>query len=82
MTFYGPAMETALTQQTEEDKKEIQMERSDIYAHLIDHAQKAGVKTGDIIAIQMGSNLTKYKVLSVNEYAKKDEAANMYEVIS
>ena len=43
MTFYGPAMETALTQHTEEDKKEIQMERSDIYAHLIEHAEKAGV---------------------------------------
>ncbi len=44
MTFYGPAMETALTQHTEEDKKEIQMERSDIYAHLIEHAEKSGVK--------------------------------------
>ncbi|MBR2952805.1 MAG: NAD(P)/FAD-dependent oxidoreductase [Clostridia bacterium] len=44
MTFYGPAMGTALTQHTEDDKKEIQMERSDIYAHLIEHAEKAGVK--------------------------------------
>lgn len=44
MTFYGPAMETALTQNTEDDKKEIQMERRDIYAHLISHAEKAGVK--------------------------------------
>ena len=44
MTFYGPAMATALTQNTEEDKKEIQMERRDIYAHLIEHAEKAGVK--------------------------------------
>lgn len=44
MTFYGPAMETALTQNTEDDKKEIQMERRDIYAHLIEHAEKAGVK--------------------------------------
>lgn len=44
MTFYGPAMETALTQHTEEDKKEIQMERSEIYAHLIKHAEEAGVK--------------------------------------
>ena len=40
------------------------------------------VKVGDVIAIQMGSNLTKYKVLSINEFAKKDDAANMYEVIS
>ena len=44
MTFYGPAMETALTQHTEEAKKEIQMERSDIYAHLIEQAEAAGVK--------------------------------------
>ncbi len=40
------------------------------------------IKQGDIIEIQMGSSLTKYRVLSVNEYAKKDEAAEMYEVIS
>lgn len=39
------------------------------------------VKEGDVIAIQMGQNLTKYKVKSVNEYAKKDEASAMYEVI-
>lgn len=39
------------------------------------------VKAGDIIEIQMGASLTKYRVLSVNEYAKKDEAANMYEVV-
>lgn len=44
MTFYGPAMATALTQNTEDDKKEIQMERKDIYAHLIEYAEKAGVK--------------------------------------
>lgn len=36
------------------------------------------VKAGDIIEIQMGSRLTKYEVLSVNEYAKKEEAADMY----
>ena len=40
------------------------------------------VKVGDVIAIQMGSNLTKYKVLAVNEFAKKDDAANRYEVVS
>ena len=39
------------------------------------------VKCGDVIEIQMGASLTKYRVLSVNEYAKKDEAAQMYEVI-
>lgn len=39
------------------------------------------VKCGDVIEIQIGASLTKYRVLSVNEYAKKDEAAQMYEVI-
>ena len=39
------------------------------------------VKCGDVIEIQRGASLTKYRVLSVNEYAKKDEAAQMYEVI-
>ena len=39
------------------------------------------VKPGDVIAIQMGERLTKYEVLSVNEYAKKDEAAGMYRVL-
>ena len=39
------------------------------------------VKCGGVIEIQMGASLTKYRVLSVNEYAKKDEAAQMYEVI-
>ena len=40
------------------------------------------VKEGDLIEIQMGENLTKYKVISINEYAKKDDAAAMYEVIN
>ena len=44
VTFYGPAMETALTQNTEDDKKEIQMERREIYKYLISYAVKAGVK--------------------------------------
>ncbi|MDE5604654.1 MAG: NAD(P)/FAD-dependent oxidoreductase [Eubacterium sp.] len=44
MTFYGPAMETKLIQNTEEDKKEIQMERREIYNYLISYAEKAGVK--------------------------------------
>lgn len=40
------------------------------------------VKEGDLIEIQMGESLTKYKVVSINEYAKKDDAAAMYEVIN
>ena len=44
MTFYGPAMETALHQNTPVDQLEIQMERRDIYNYIIEHAEKAGVK--------------------------------------
>lgn len=44
MTFYGPAMETALHQNTPIDQLEIQMERRDIYNYIIEHAEKAGVK--------------------------------------
>ncbi|MBQ5884090.1 MAG: RNA-binding S4 domain-containing protein [Clostridia bacterium] len=40
------------------------------------------VKEGDLIEIQMGENLTKYKVISINEYAKKEDAAAMYEVVN
>ena len=40
------------------------------------------VKEGDLIEIQMGESLTKYKVVSINECAKKDDAAAMYEVIN
>lgn len=44
MAFFGPAMETKLLQDTEDDKKEIQMERREIYNYLISYAEKAGVK--------------------------------------
>lgn len=44
MTFYSPSMDTPLTQNVPEDQLEIQMERKDIYNHLISHAEKAGVK--------------------------------------
>lgn len=44
MTFYGPAMQTALHQNTPIDQLEIQMERRDIYNYIIEHAEKAGVK--------------------------------------
>ena len=44
MTFYGMSMRTPVTQHVPEDQLEIQMERKDIYNHLITHAEKAGVK--------------------------------------
>ncbi|MCL2507908.1 MAG: NAD(P)-binding protein [Oscillospiraceae bacterium] len=44
MTFYSPSRRTPVTQEISDDEREIKMERSDIYAHLIDHAEKCGVK--------------------------------------
>ena len=39
------------------------------------------VKVGDVIAIQMGQNLMRAEVLSVQEYATKENAVLMYKLI-
>ena len=39
------------------------------------------VKADDVIAIQMGSNLIRAKVKDVREFATKDDAALMYELL-
>lgn len=39
------------------------------------------VKIGDVIEVQMGAKPFKAEVVSVNEYAKKEEASLMYRVI-
>lgn len=39
------------------------------------------VKVNDVLELQLGARTIKARVVSVNEYAKKDEAALMYEVI-
>lgn len=39
------------------------------------------VKIGDVIEVQMGAKPFKAEVVSVNEYAKKEEAPLMYRVI-
>lgn len=44
MSFYGPAERIALIQDTPKDELEIQMERTAIYDHIIEGAEKAGVK--------------------------------------
>lgn len=44
MTFFAPTAKRSLTQRVPDDKLEIKMERKDIYAHLISHAVKCGVK--------------------------------------
>lgn len=39
------------------------------------------VKEGDVLEIQFGEKVTKYKVLTVTEYATKQTAGDMYEVV-
>ena len=38
-------------------------------------------KVNDVIELTLGARTVKARVVSVNEYAKKDEAAMMYEII-
>ena len=40
------------------------------------------VKIGDIIDLQLGARAIKVKVVAVNEFAKKEDAGTMYEVIA
>ncbi|QEY34155.1 RNA-binding S4 domain-containing protein [Caproiciproducens galactitolivorans] len=39
------------------------------------------VKVGDILELQLGSRNVKAEVLSVNEYAKKETASDMYRIL-
>ena len=39
------------------------------------------VKVGDIIEINIGTKPLKVRVLDVNEYTKKEDAAALYEVV-
>lgn len=39
------------------------------------------VKIGDIISIRFGMKIVTIKVLSINEYTRKDESNLMYEII-
>jgi len=39
------------------------------------------VKEGDVLEIQMGENLLRAKVVSVNEYATKEDASSMYQIL-
>ena len=45
---------------------------------------KAGaeVKEGDEIEIRFGSNITKVEVVSVTEHVRKDEARELYKMLS
>ncbi len=39
------------------------------------------VKVGDVIEVQLGAKPLKVEVVSINEYAKKEEAPLMYKVL-
>ncbi|RKJ40750.1 RNA-binding S4 domain-containing protein [Acutalibacter sp. 1XD8-33] len=39
------------------------------------------VKEGDLLEIHLGERVLKAKVLSVTEYAKKEEASGMYQML-
>ncbi len=40
------------------------------------------VKKGDLLELQLGSRSVKAEVLEVNEYATRDNAADMYRILS
>lgn len=40
------------------------------------------VKVGDLLEIQVGSNLTRVKVLSTPEYTTKEGASELYEILT
>ena len=39
------------------------------------------VKIGDVLEITMGERVLRAKVLSVSEYAKKEEASSLYQML-
>ena len=39
------------------------------------------IKTGDVIEIQMGANVTRAQVVSVNKYATKENASDTYKIL-
>ena len=39
------------------------------------------VKCGDILEVQLGTRIVKAKVIAVNEYANRETAADLYELI-
>jgi len=39
------------------------------------------VKAGDIVEIRFGEHVTRFRVLRVTEHAKKEESAEMYELL-
>ncbi|NLA77285.1 MAG: NAD(P)/FAD-dependent oxidoreductase [Clostridiales bacterium] len=73
MTFFGPAMTVALRQNVPFDQLEIQMERRDIYNHIISHAENAGVKfvweTAVEAPVMIGNRVVGIQTKNGSEYA-------------
>ena len=73
MTFFPPAQKVALTQHVPQDELEIKMERRDIYAHLIAHARRCGVKmrfeTPVIAPVLLGSRVCGLRTAEETLYA-------------
>jgi ribosomal 50S subunit-recycling heat shock protein len=40
------------------------------------------VKVGDVLELQLGSRSVRAEIVSINEYAKKDTAEEMYKILS
>lgn len=39
------------------------------------------INVGDVVEIRFGENITRFKVLRVTEHVKKEESADMYELL-
>ncbi len=39
------------------------------------------VNVGDVVEIRFGENVTRFKVLRITEHVKKEESAEMYELL-
>ncbi len=73
MTFFSPSMNTALRQHVPEDQLEIQMERKDIYNHIISYAESCGVKfeyeTEVLYPVMLGNRVAGIKTDKETIYA-------------
>ena len=73
MTFFSPSRNKTLKQHVPEDQLEIQMERKDIYNHIIAHAEKCGVKfsyeTEILAPVMLGSRVAGIKTKDETIYA-------------
>lgn len=73
MTFFNPSRTKTVKQHVPADQLEIQMERKDIYDHIIAHAEKCGVKfkyeTAVESPVMLGSRVAGIKTADGIEYA-------------